>query len=144
MGTIVKFYEPSYSPDRQLTYSVIAARFRGRWIFVRHQQRDTWEIAGGHIEHGESPSGAAERELTEETGAKAFNIVCIATYSVEKEGNTGYGRLFFADVTSLGPVPDISEIAEIELMDHLPENLTYPDIQPVLFLKVNEYLSERQ
>jgi hypothetical protein len=29
-------------------------------------------------------------------------------------------------------------------MDHLPENLTYPDIQPVLFLKVNEYLSERQ
>jgi 8-oxo-dGTP diphosphatase len=144
MNTIVRFFEPSYFPDRQLTYSVIAARFRGSWIFVRHQQRDTWEIAGGHIEQGESPSEAAGRELAEETGAKTFDIVCISTYSVEKEGNTGYGRLFFADVTSLGPVPDVSEIAEIALMDHLPENLTYPDIQPVLFRKVNEYLSERQ
>jgi 8-oxo-dGTP diphosphatase len=143
MKTRVRFYKPTYMHDNQLTYSVIAARFSGRWILVRHQQRDTWEIAGGHIEEGESASEAAERELREETGALAFSIRCIATYSVEKNGTTGYGRLFIAEVEKLGPVPDISEIAEVAFYDNLPDNLTYPDIQPVFFKKVNEYLSEK-
>ena len=53
---------------------------------------------------------------------------------------TGYGRLYLAEVYELGEVPDISEIAEIILLDHLPENLTYPDIQPFLFSKSVEYL----
>jgi 8-oxo-dGTP diphosphatase len=59
---------------------------------------------------------------------------------VEKDGSTGYGRLFFAEVLSLGPVPETSEIAEIKLSDHLPGNLTYPDIQPLLFGRVIEFL----
>jgi hypothetical protein len=46
-----------------------------------------------------------------------------------------------AYVTELGPVPDISEIAEAILMDHLPENLTHPEIQPHLFNKTVEYLN---
>lgn len=131
-------------PDGMLTYSVIAARAENEWIFVRHQLRDTWEIAGGHIEDGESASEAAARELKEETGALDFEIECVATYSVEKDGKTGYGRLFLAEVTSFGPVPDISEIAEVAFSDKLPVNLTYPDIQPVLFDKIKEYLSGRE
>ena len=45
---------PLYIPDSKLTYSVISARFESKWIFVRHQKRSTWEIAGGHIEKGET------------------------------------------------------------------------------------------
>ncbi len=41
-----------------------------------------------------------------------------------------------ADVTMLGNIPDISEIAEVRLVDYLPEDLTYPDIQPHLFARV--------
>jgi 8-oxo-dGTP diphosphatase len=138
--TSVRFYDPSFIPQGKLTYSVIAAKSNGSWIFVRHQNRKTWEIAGGHIEDGETPDDAAGRELMEETGATDFKLECVSTYSVEKEGSTGWGRLFFAEVLHLGPIPDTSEIAEIKLSDHLPENLTYPDIQPLLFGRIEEFL----
>jgi len=138
--TEVKFYDSVYEPDTYLTYSVISAKFEGSWIFVRHQKRTTFEIAGGHIEEGESSHEAACRELMEETGAVEFTIECIATYSVKKDGLTGWGRLYFAEVTELGPIPDISEIAEVILLDKIPENPTHPDIQPQLFSKTLEYL----
>ena len=141
--TEVKFYDPYYVPASELIYSVISAKIENKWIFVRHNQRETWEIAGGHIEKGESSFVAAGRELMEETGAVAFSLHCIATYSVTIDGDTGWGRLYFAEVTEIGPIPDISEIAEIVLSDHLPQNLTHPDIQPHLFNRTIEYLKNR-
>ncbi len=140
--TIVNFYDPLFLPLENLTYSVINARFNGKWILVRHNNRITWEIPGGHIKAGETPDEAAKRELMEETGAREFKIKCIATYSVEKKGYTGFGRLYLAEVTRLGPIPDISEIAEIQLLDSLPDELTYHDIQPLLFKKVLDYLEK--
>ncbi|HOW08970.1 MAG TPA: NUDIX domain-containing protein [Bacteroidales bacterium] len=136
--TTVEFYSPSFDPEVSLIYSVITARYSGHWILVRHHKRTTWEIPGGHIEPGETADEAASRELMEETGAVDFEIKCIATYSVRKNGETGYGRLYFAEVANIGPVPDTSEIAEIRLADSLPENLTHPDIQPLLFKQVLE------
>jgi 8-oxo-dGTP diphosphatase len=138
--TEVKFYDPLFEPDVKLTYSVISAKFENKWIFVRHHNRSTLEIAGGHIEEGESSDEAARRELMEETGAKKFKLDCVATYSVKIDGKTGYGRLYLADVFEMGPIPDISEIDEIILLDHLPERLTHPDIQPHLFDRTIEYL----
>jgi len=136
----VKFYKPSFVSDTDPAYSVIVARCENKWIFVRHRNRKTWEIAGGHIEKNESSSDAARRELMEETGALKFDLVCVATYSVKKDGLTGYGKLYFAEVYELAEIPDISEVAEIKLMNKLPENLTYPDIQPHLFRITGEYL----
>jgi 8-oxo-dGTP diphosphatase len=140
--TKVEFYNPAYEPGTVLTYSVISSRFNNKWIFVRHHKRTTYEIAGGHIEDGETSLEAAGRELMEETGATKFSLYCIATYSVEKDGETGWGRLYFAEVTELGPIPDISEIAEVIFLDTIPENPTHPDIQPHLFRKTLEYLKE--
>jgi 8-oxo-dGTP diphosphatase len=141
--TEVKFYNPSYKPQVKLTYSVIAARYGKKWLYVRHNKRDTWEIPGGHIEKDETPDEAAGRELIEETGAVDFKLECVATYSVLKKGETGYGRLYLADILKLGPVPDISEIAEVKMMDSLPVNLTHPDIQPHLYKRILEYLDKR-
>jgi 8-oxo-dGTP diphosphatase len=138
--TEVKFYDPVYEPGVKLTYSVISARFNDKWIFVRHNQRTTFEIAGGHIEKGESSHEAACRELLEETGAVQFTIVCIATYSVNIDGITGWGRLYFAEVTELGPLPDMSEIGEVIFDTELPGKNTHPEIQPHLFKKTLEYL----
>lgn len=141
--TKVNFYDTSFEPPTALTYSVVSAKFEGKWVFVRHHLRSTFEIAGGHIEKGETSHEAAGRELMEETGALAFSIECIATYSVTKDGATGWGRLYIAWITEIGPVPDISEIAEVIFSDHLPENNTHPDIQPFLFGKTLEYLKSR-
>jgi 8-oxo-dGTP diphosphatase len=139
--TEVKFYDPLFVPDTKLTYSVVSAKFNGKWIFVRHQKRTTWEIAGGHIENGETSFEAAGRELMEETGALKFSLECLATYSVTIDSETGWGRLYMAYVTELGAIPDISEIAEAVLQDDLPKNLTHPEIQPHLFNKTIEYLN---
>jgi len=143
MMTQVKFYDPLFDPGTTLTYSVISARYKNKWIFVRHQNRLTWEIAGGHIEKGETPFEAAGRELMEETGAVKFSLVCIATYSVKKNNETGWGRLYMAEVSDIGPIPDISEIAEAVFSDHLPSDLTHPDIQPYLFERTMEYLNNK-
>lgn len=140
--TEVKFYNPVYEPDTKLTYSVISARYKNKWLFVRHNQRTTFEIAGGHIEEGETSHEAACRELMEETGAVLFSIECISTYSVKKDGETGWGRLYIADVSELGPIPDISEIAEVVLLDIIPDNPTHPDIQPHLFKRTIDFLKE--
>lgn len=138
--TQVNFYDVSYEPSDVLTYSVIAARIRDNWIFVRHHLRDTFEIPGGHIEKGETSHEAACRELMEETGAIVFSMECVATYSVTRDGSTGWGRLYLAEVTEIGPVPDISEIAEVIFSEKFPEKNTHPDIQPHLFRKVLEYI----
>lgn len=140
--TEVKFYDPRYEPHADLTYSVISAKYKNKWIFVRHHKRKTFEIAGGHIERGETSFEAAGRELTEETGAVKFSLECIATYSVKKNGETGWGRLYLAEVTVLGPVPDVSEIAEVILLDQIPDYPTHPDIQPFLFKKTLEYMKK--
>jgi 8-oxo-dGTP diphosphatase len=142
--TEVRFYSPLFLPDSKLTYSVISARFEDKWIFVRHHKRSTWEIAGGHIEKGETSFEAAGRELKEETGALEFKLDCVATYSVTIDGETGWGRLYQADVYKIGQVPDKSEIAEIIFLDQLPGNLTHPDIQPYLFKETVEYLKKRR
>ncbi|MCU0407626.1 MAG: NUDIX domain-containing protein [Bacteroidales bacterium] len=141
--TEVYFYESSHDPGTVLTYSVIASRFREKWVFVRHHLRSTFEIAGGHIETGETPDEAACRELMEETGAIEFTLEPVATYSVMKDGETGWGRLYFAEIGDIGPVPDISEIAEVVFLDTLPQNPTHPDIQPHLFRRITEFIGSR-
>jgi 8-oxo-dGTP diphosphatase len=141
--TTVRFFDPSFIPGDRLTYSVITARHMGRWIFVKHRLRKSFEIPGGHIEENETPEEAARRELTEETGARLFDITCVATYSVEKDGITGYGRLFFAEVTEMGEIMDTSEIDQVTFGTELPEELTYPDIQPVLFEEVIRYIQTK-
>ncbi len=138
--TEVNFYDPLFLPPGRLIYSVIAARYKGKWLLVRHADRHTWEIPGGHIEEGENSHDAAVRELCEETGAQEFSVECVSTYSVSMNGVTMFGRLYFAEVTSLGSVPDMNEISEVRAMEALPAELTYPDIQPFLFKRVMEYL----
>ena len=107
-------------PEEQMTFSVIAARYQDHWVFCRHRERDTWELPGGHIEPGETPQQAAERELWEETGAVEFTLTPVCAYSI-----TRFGMVYFAEITKLEPLPE-HEIAEICLVDVPPQNLTYP------------------
>ena len=121
------------APRGEVKYAIIASRYRGLWIFVRERNRNTWEMPGGHIEAGESPDAAAERELREETGAVCFNILFLGYYSVSDGEYSGYGSLFLAEVNELGSLPLNSEICELMLSENMPERLTYPSIQPTLF-----------
>lgn len=133
----INFYVLNKVEDSQLKFAVIAAKYNERWIFVRHRERATWEIPGGHREDGEDINLTASRELKEETGAKEFSIIPVCVYSVTRDGVETFGQLFYAQVESLDELPN-SEIGEIRLFDTMPEELTYPLIQPYLFKKVKE------
>ncbi len=109
-----------------LTYVVIGALEAGKWIFVRHEERDTWELPAGHIEPEEHPDHAAERELFEETGTTRADLQLLHDYLVRINGNTDYGRLYFAEIRERGPLPD-SEIGEILLQTVTPGPVTYPE-----------------
>ena len=135
MADITYCQRPEVDESR-LRYAVVIARYRGQWVLVRHRERDTWESPGGHIEPGETAAQAARRELWEETGARQADITLVSYYKVED-----FGGLFYARIDELGPLPAGFEIAQIRLCDTLPEDLTYPDIHPALFQKVQGWLN---
>lgn len=134
----LRFYEAV--GDSRSAFAVIAARYRGQWVFCRHRERETWEIPGGHRETGETAVDAARRELWEETGAEEFELTPLSVYSVQNgDGPETFGTLFFAEISRLGPLPPM-EIAEIRLSGELPERLTHPAIQPGLLKRAEEFL----
>lgn len=134
---IVHVHDLDQIPDGQLAFAVITSFQSGRLLLVRHRDRETWEVPGGHREPGETILQAAHRELREETGATDYVLSAVCDYSVEREGQRSHGRLFVAEVARLGRLPD-SEIGEVRLFDQLPEKLTYPGIQPCLLAEVRK------
>ncbi|GKX31949.1 hypothetical protein SH1V18_44290 [Vallitalea longa] len=137
----IEFYD-FLSDNDKLKFVVINARYKDEWIFVRHKERDTWEMPGGHIEKDEMPDKAAGRELYEETGAIDYKLIPICDYSVEIDGIKNYGRLYYADVVKLDDLGDF-EIAEIMTKEELPTKLTYGEIIPILHKKIVSELELR-
>lgn len=146
----VKFYENA--EDSLLKFAVIIARSEGKWVFCKHKMRDTYECPGGHREAlsgqtsaetvFESIDETAVRELREETGAVDFDITPLCAYSVTGKtrvnttGEETFGMLYHADIRSFDKELH-SEMEKIILTDRLPDNWTYPLIQPLL---IKEYL----
>lgn len=125
------------SKEHPLKYVVIATRYQSNWYMVKHKDRITWEMPGGHIEPGESPDEAARRELYEETGGVIHTLTPIYDYSVTKE-ESSYGRLYFAELLKLDTLPE----SEIEVISILKDEMkwTYDQIQPILLNGVLDYL----
>lgn len=132
--------------DSLLKFAVIVSKSHGKWVLCKHRERNTYECPGGHREDGEDILTTAKRELYEETGATDYDIKEICIYSVC--GNDGvienkvetFGMLYYADINDFKNLPGF-EIAKIELFDKLPDNWTYPEIQPKLIEKVNTIIA---
>lgn len=136
----VKFYDNA--DDGLLKFAVIISKSMGKWVLCKHKERNTYEIPGGHREKGETIFETAKRELAEETGAIDFDIKPICVYSVtgktrvNETGEESFGMLYFANIYSFEKELK-SEIERIELFDELPDEWTYPLIQPLL---IAEYI----
>lgn len=121
--------------DELLKYAVIVAVYNKRFVYCKHRERTTYEIPGGHREAGESIEECANRELREETGAVKYKLEPVCVYSVEKDGETTYGMLYFAKIRET-EVGLHNEIERVYFLDEHPTNQTYPDIQPLLVEEV--------
>lgn len=129
----VRFYEEA--EDRLLKFAVIITKSKGKWVFCKHRERETYEVPGGHREEGEDIEDTARRELYEETGAVKFSLVPVCVYSVVQDDGDdrteSFGKLYYAEVEQFEEQLH-SEIEKIILTDELVENWTYPLIQPKL------------
>lgn len=136
----VNFYETV--DDALLKFAVIIAKSDGKWVICKHRERDTYEVPGGHREEGEDIIETAKRELKEETGALVFVLKPLCVYSVtgktqlNETGEESFGLLCYAEISEFSGRMEY-EMEKVILMDELPENWTYPLIQPRLLA---EYL----
>jgi 8-oxo-dGTP diphosphatase len=141
--TIVKFHPLDSITSSRLKFAVICAEFDNQWIYVRHKDRSSWELPGGHREPDEDIYATAKRELFEEAGATDYALFSIAEYSValNKKSAPSFGRLFYAQIKFLDTKPD-SEIKEVDVYQIPPAIQTYPHIQPKLFQKILAWKKE--
>ena len=121
-------------------YVVVCSRHGGRWLLSRHKKRDTWETQGGHIEPGETPLQAAQRELYEESGVIDATFYPVCDYYGYDPRSHSNGVVFLADIHALGSLPE-SEMKEIKLFDELPASLTYPNVSPQLYAEAAKLLA---
>jgi len=125
----------------QYKYVVICAFFEGKYVLSKHKIRETWETQGGHVEEGETPYDAAKRELFEESGVSDAEIYAVCDYYGYNSQRHSNGMVFAAVVRSFDELPKF-EMKERGLFEKLPENLTYPNVTPILFDRAAEYLKE--
>ena len=144
MLTITYFGQDEIA-DSRFRYAVMVSHCAQKWVFVRQDTKQTYELPAGRREPGETILETARRELSEETGATRYTLKPICAFGVHDDAvpavpDAPCGMLYLADIQERGPLPAVSEIGEVILSDRLPEKLSYPEIQPRLFQLAASFL----
>lgn len=119
-GSIIKNYHLIEKPE---SVHIVAVTQDGKVILIKHYRPGTdeimTEIPAGTIHNNETPQSACQRELREETGYKADNVLEISCLTQDTSRFTGYScHLFLAQ--NLTKVKDQKlnvETKEIEVIE---------------------------
>ena len=90
-------------------------------------------MAAGHPDEGEESIEAAVRELTEETGALDFMMEPVTYYSVDAGDGKQFGRLFLAEVRTLGELTDKDEIEGVRVFRRRPRSMSLHEVMSFLY-----------
>ena len=70
---MLKINFPDEVPENiKMPYVIIVSRYKGRWVFVQHKDRSTYEMPAVILNRGRHYF-CCKRELYEETGAADFS-----------------------------------------------------------------------
>jgi 8-oxo-dGTP pyrophosphatase MutT (NUDIX family) len=130
------------------SYGIIPLQKKGDFwhAFVVFRTKQFWEFPKGHAEKGESPFGAAKRELQEETGLKVDRLLknepLQEFYTYEEEGEIFKKEVFYFLAVATGEVSlqkeEVLEGKWVKLSD-LEELVTF-DTSKSLARKTIQYL----
>lgn len=88
-------------PTKRMAAGVIFSDWEGRVLLVQPAYKPTWEIPGGAVEIGESPRGAARREVREELGVDVTIGSLLVLDWVPARGELPDGLMFVYDAGTL-------------------------------------------
>ena len=128
----VKLFSLEEIKNPELTRVVCITKYNDKLVYVKHQDRNTWELPGGHIEEGETWQEACKREMYEETGAIDIEVEPICYYKIST-----YGLLCFCKINKLEQLPSY-EIEKIEFFTEEPKELTYPETHHLFYEKAKK------
>ncbi len=96
--------------NRDIDRLVLVKQFR--YPMVRHGEGWFLEIAAGKVDEGESPEEAARRELREELGYEAAELIPVGSFSSSCGGSSEMNFVFFAEVGHANRVEEGGGIEE--------------------------------
>lgn len=91
-------------------------------LLVKRRDYPLWNLPGGRVESGENPSGALEREIEEEIGAKVASKELFGIYFKKGKDEIVFCYSVVARPFTFRPTDEAVEIKYFS-PHHLPENL---------------------
>jgi 8-oxo-dGTP diphosphatase len=105
-----------YAP---LTHSLAVIKHRGKVLLVFDKWKKVWELPGGSIEKDETPRECIVRELKEESGQQAEDLVFngLMKFQLKPDDRIEYGALYSGTISAVQPFSENPEIKEILFLD---------------------------
>jgi 8-oxo-dGTP diphosphatase len=101
--------------------AVIIVPFLADKIVLCYNRWRAWEFPGGRVEWRESTLRAAQRELSEETGAEPSKLEFVQVIWLERGVYRSFkAALYYAEVSHLNSHYDYYEIEEVGVFEELP------------------------
>jgi 8-oxo-dGTP pyrophosphatase MutT (NUDIX family) len=100
-----------------LTWVITVPRYRDGYVLAYNHNREQWELPGGGIEPGETPSEAAVRELMEEASQVADGVSCRGVMKIRLVGSGKFecAALYYVELEALSPFAPNRETSELTI-----------------------------